>query len=249
MLHSLRTGHRTYLAHLKPLKKILSLKSALRTAIVAGCAGVGFVGLSYRTVETAAADKLFNDPHAMPRYDVGLVLGCAEYIGPNRKNLYFRYRIQAAVAAYQAGAVNVLLVSGDNSRVDYDEPTAMKQALIRAGVPAKDIVCDYAGFSTLDSIIRAKHVFGAERLCVISQPFHAKRAVYLSQHHGIEAIALTAQDVHGRGGFRTQAREYAARVKAVLDIAINQQPRFLGPPVSLSGNMVAAQNDIAAQSD
>ena len=166
---------------------------------------VSAVYWAHASMTTAAQDRLFHSPADLPAQQVGLVLGCSEYIADGRRNLYFIYRMQAAAEAYHSGAVQVLLVSGDNSRVDYDEPTAMRRALVARGVPAEHIVRDYAGFSTLDSVIRAKHIFGANSFCIISQPFHAERALYLSKAHGIAAVGLAAQDVSGRGGLKTQA--------------------------------------------
>lgn len=166
--------------------------------------------------------------------NAALVLGCAKTPPDGRGNLYFKYRVAAAAELYHAGLVRHLIVSGDNSRKDYDEPTDMKNALVARGIPAERIHCDYAGFRTLDSVVRAREIFQQERIIVVSQEFHAQRAVYLARHHGIDAIGFAAQDVTSPAGLRTRLRENLARVKAVLDVHIlRTSPKFLGAPIPL----------------
>ena len=127
-----------------------------------------------------------------------------------------------------------ILVSGDNSRRDYDEPTDMKEALVEAGLPEDRIHCDYAGFRTLDSVVRAKDVFLLDRFVVVSQEFHVERALYIAKELGIEAYGYPARDVGGKAGMKTKAREDLARVKAVLDMKLlNTQPKFRGEPVPI----------------
>ena len=101
--------------------------------------------------------------------------------GARPGNRYFTRRIDTAAALYHAGKVKWLLVSGDNGRKNYDEASGMQQALIAKGVPAKVIFCDYAGFSTLDSVVRAKKVFGENHITIISQEFHNQRAIWLAK--------------------------------------------------------------------
>jgi len=112
----------------------------------------------------------------------------------------------------------------------------MKDALIRAGVPAERVFCDYAGFRTLDSVVRAKEVFGQSRFLVVSQSFHNERAVYLARANGLDAYGFDAQAVGGAAGLKTRARELAARVAAVVDVALGTQPKFLGPPVEITAD-------------
>jgi SanA protein len=168
---------------------------------------------------------------ALPTTKVGLVLGCSEQVAGGRKNLYFERRIAAAAELFHAGKVFYLLVSGDNSRADYDEPSAMQRALVAAGVPASRIVLDYAGFRTLDSVVRAKQVFGLHELTIVSQRFHNERAVYLARAHGLRAYGYNARDVNGPAALRTRLREIVSRVVAVLDVEVlHSTPHFAGPP-------------------
>jgi SanA protein len=161
---------------------------------------------------------------------VGLVLGCSPRMTDGRQNLFFARRISAASELYRAGRVRYLLLSGDNSRADYDEPREMRRALIRAGVPASRLVLDYAGFRTLDSVMRAKDVFGLDEVIIVSQHFHNERAVYLARAHGLRAFGFDAQAVGGPEGVRVALREAASRVFAIFDVNVfHAKPRFDGP--------------------
>ena len=164
-----------------------------------------------------------------PARPVALVLGCSPTVSGGRPNRYFTARIDAAAALYHAGKCRYVLVSGDNSRPTYDEPTAMRQALTRRGVPASAIVRDYAGFDTLDSILRAREIFGQDSLLIVSQEFHNQRALYIALRNNIEAHALNAADVSGAMGMKTRIREKLARVKTLLEVEVlGSQPKVLG---------------------
>ncbi len=118
---------------------------------------------------------------------------------------------------------------------NYNEPEQMKQSLIEKGVPSDKIQEDYAGFRTLDSMLRAKDIFGQDHYTIISQPFHNERALFISNYHGHHAIAFNAQKVTQRYGFKTQVREYLARVKAVLDLYIlKTDTKFYGEKIRLN---------------
>lgn len=173
---------------------------------------------------------------ALPRNRVAVVLGCSRILPNGRENLFFRYRIEAAAALFAAGKVDHLLVSGDNGRPGYDEPSDMRDALVSAGVPAVRIVLDYAGFRTLDSVVRAQRVFGLQAFTLVSQRFHNERALYIARHLGLDAVALDARDVPAAAALPVRVRELFARVKTVLDLhLLGTGPRFLGPHVPIGG--------------
>lgn len=185
-------------------------------------------------VRAAAQRRCFASASACPERPTALVLGCAPKLRDGRDNLFFQPRITAAAALYHQNRVEVLIVSGDNHHPEYDEPTAMKAALIDAGVPEDRIYCDYAGFRTLDSVQRAREVFGQKQITIVSQPFHNERALYLAQHFGMDAVAFNATDVPRRTAPRTWLRERLARVQAVLDTQLlGTRSKFLGDPVTL----------------
>lgn len=183
-------------------------------------------------IDTVSQGKVYNSIEEVPERKIGLVLGCSKYLSNGRKNLYFQQRIEAAKELYFSDKVKFLLVSGDNSTKYYDEPTTMKKDLIALGVPGNKIYCDYAGLSTLDSVVRTKEVFKENQFIVVSQGFHVRRAIYLGLAHDIDLIGYAPQGVSGLGSLKTELRECLARGKALLDVKfLNRQPKFLGEPV------------------
>lgn len=186
-----------------------------------------------RQVRLTSAPFLHDRSDALPHNRVGLVLGTAQRNRGGGPNLYFTHRINAAAALYHAGKVDHLLLSGDNRFLNYNEPWAMRRALIERGVDSTHITLDFAGFRTLDSMVRAREVFGQQRFTVISQRFHNERAVYIARERGIEAIGFNAADVGAAAGVRTQLREKLARVKVYVDALLGIGPHFLGEPVTI----------------
>jgi SanA protein len=138
--------------------------------------------------------------------------------------------MEAALELYQQGKINVFLLSGDNAHRSYNEPWTMKRDLLKSGIPDSDIVLDYAGFRTLDSVVRAKKVFEADHFVIITQKFHCERALFIAQSNNIDAICLAVPEPRGLAGFKIRLREVLARGKAVIDLyVLDIQPRFLGP--------------------
>lgn len=172
---------------------------------------------------------IYSDVSLIPANDVGLVLGTSSALTNGRANLYFMYRIDAAAKLFHAGKVKHLIVSGDNHIANYNEPEEMRLALIAKGVPDSCITLDFAGFRTLDSVVRCKEVFGQSKFTIISQEFHNQRALFIARSYGINAIAFNAKAVAGAGNRRTEIREPLARFKAVLDLYIlHKKPKYLG---------------------
>jgi SanA protein len=181
----------------------------------------------------ASRGKLYTDVKALPAAKVGLVFGTSDKIG-TRENLYFRYRIDAAEKVWKAGKLETIIVSGDNRSEFYNEPEKMKAALVARGVPKERIVCDYAGLRTLDSVVRAKEIFGADPVMFISQRFQNERAIYLAKANHIGAYGFDAQDVVSQAGMKTKIREVGARVKMWLDVHfLNTRPKHMGEKVEL----------------
>jgi len=182
----------------------------------------------------AAAGRIFHSIETIPANPVGLVLGTGKSTAQGNANLHFTQRIAAAAALFQAGKVRHLLVSGDNSVKSYDEPSDMRDALIAAGVPTNAITCDYAGFRTLDSIMRAPTVFGLTNFTIVTEEFHCPRALWIARRHGLEAVAFAAPDLSLRWSARVKIREALARVWCAVDLYVwNRQPKFAGPPEKL----------------
>lgn len=192
-------------------------------------------GASALLISSFAFGRIFNRTSIgdIPQHWAAVVLGCSRRVRGGQDNLYFALRVDAAVELYKAGRVDTLIVSGDNHIEGYDEPTDMKDALVAEGVPADRIVCDYAGFRTLDSVVRAKEVFGLNAFVIVSQPAHLKRAVFLARSFGCDAIGYAAEDVNGRYSIKTTLREQLAKIAAVLDALVRRSPKFLGPREAL----------------
>ena len=185
-------------------------------------------------ITNSTKTQLYNDIAQIPYRKVGLVLGASKITVRGISNLYFEFRMQAAYELYKAHKVQYLLVSGDNHIKGYDEPSDMREALISLSVPDSCIVLDYAGFRTLDSVMRCDEVFGEDSVTIISQEFHNQRAVFIANKNNISAIAFNAQEVNKHYSFKTRIREYFARVKCVLDIYIlSTSPKFLGNKIKI----------------
>ena len=176
------------------------------------------------TVATHADGKglIQADVRGVPDTAVALVLGTKP------GNSYFNDRIEAAVRLFKSGRCKHFLVSGDNSTSDYDEPTAMRDALVSQGVPAKAITCDFAGRRTLDSVARAKQVFGLKEVVIVSQEWHLHRALYLAEHFGLKATGFAAAERASEASqMRVGAREWVGRLRAWLDVnVLDSQPNF-----------------------
>ena len=189
--------------------------------------------LSNYTIAQTAKNKTFSSTSQIKKNKVGLLLGTAKYYKAGGINLYFKYRIDAAVELYKSGKIDYILVSGDNGSVYYNEPMTFKKELMKKGIPAEVIYLDYAGFRTLDSVIRAKEIFGQEEITIISQQFQNERAIYIAENKGIKAIGFNAKDMEGTNGIKVKFREYFARTKAFMDIVFNVQPKFYGEKVPI----------------
>ena len=189
--------------------------------------------LSNRTIQQNASKKIFSEIKNIPKNKVGLILGTSKHLIDGRINLYYKYRLDAAVKLYKAGKVEYIVISGDNGSKNYDEPTDFKTDLIKYGIPENKIFLDYAGFRTLDSVVRIKEIFSQNSITIISQQFHNERAIYLAEHFDIKAVGFNAKSISGKYGLKVQLREYLARVKVFVDIIFKVEPRFLGKKIEI----------------
>jgi vancomycin permeability regulator SanA len=169
------------------------------------------------------------DADAVPAAPVALVLGALVY-PDGRPSEFLVGRLELARRLFVGGKVKVLLVSGDHSRPEYDEPDTMRAWLLNHGVPARKVVVDYAGFDTYDSCARANRIFGVRHAIVVTQTYHLDRAVSLCRSLGIEADGVGDASVRGAwfSWWRASLREQGACVKAVYDVTLRRDPVFLG---------------------
>lgn len=190
--------------------------------------------LAYSVVAYKASNRIYVDVTSVPYNEVGMVLGAGPTTVTGRSNSYFIHRLDATEELYKAGKIKFILISGDNSREDYSEPDAMKDSLVARGIPSEVIYLDYAGFRTLDSVVRSKKVFGQKKLTVISQRFHNERSIILGDWQDMDLIGYNAKETSSKfHRIRAHVREGYARIKLFLDILIGKQPKFLGNPIEI----------------
>ncbi|WP_233112513.1 SanA/YdcF family protein [Aggregatibacter actinomycetemcomitans] len=174
---------------------------------------------------------IYYDIDKVPNRPYGLVLGTSKYFSNNTLNLFYYNRLLAAQRLFEVRKVDYLLLSGDNRTLQYNEPRTMLQDLKKMGVPQEFIYLDFAGFRTLDSVIRADQVFKAHSLTIISQKFHCERALFIAKFHNIDAICFAADYPQVYSFVRV--REFFARLQAVWDLLVEREPHFLGAPEPL----------------
>lgn len=186
-----------------------------------------------RIIKKATKNRTYWSIQNIPKNRVGLVLGTSNKLVGGGSNPYYTNRIKATLELYNAGKIDYVLVSGDNGSQYYNEPHVFKIDLVKGGIPAERIFLDYAGFRTLDSMVRAKAIFGLDHVTIISQKFHNERAIYLAEKKGLHAIGFNADGISLNQGLKVQIREYFARVKVFIDLALNTQPKFFGDKIEI----------------
>ncbi len=210
---------------LKSIKKIVLNKWSIISFLLI----VSFIVSSNVIISKSTQNLIYSDIENVPNTNVALILGTSRYTTQGYTNLYFKYRIQAIVKLYKSGKIQHIIVSGDNSITSYNEPREMRKALMKEGIPFEAITLDFAGFRTLDSVVRCKEVFGQDNFIIISQQFHIERALFIAKKFDIHAIGFAAQNPPEKYSFKTNIREYFARTMAIIDLYIlHTQPKFLG---------------------
>ena len=215
---------RSFLTH-RSIWLTLALAALLLLAIVAGA--------NYWVLHSAQ-DAIITDLARLPENDVALVLGTSRYNANGSDNPFFEGRMNTAARLYHEGKVRHLLVSGDNGHDGYDEPTWMCDALVARGVPRSAITLDYAGFRTLDSMARAREVFGLRRFTIVTDDFHQARSIFLARSLGLEVVGFPSERVRYWWSKKVRTRELASRTVACLDVYVfHTHPKFYGAPVKI----------------
>lgn len=195
---------------------------------------LGFTIYTNIRVENTVRNRIYTTVEDIPHNKVALLLGTNPLNRLGRPNLYFINRINTAADLFHAGKVDFIIASGDNHTRRYDEPTAMRDSLMAHGVPEERIILDFAGFRTLDSVVRAKKIFGCDSITIVSQNDHNARALYIAEACGLEAVAISAPLHAGRlVRIRLALREWLARDKMMLDIWFGKRPHFLGEKIEI----------------
>lgn len=185
------------------------------------------------TVIKVSKNYITDDISKVRTSKTGLLLGTNRTLKNGNKNDFFFNRIDATVSLFKTGKIKNVIISGDNSKTDYNEPQDMKAELKKGGIPDSVIYPDYAGFRTLDAVVRAKEIFGQNSFIIISQKFHNERAVFLARKYGIIAYGYNAKEVSAFNGFKTKLREVFARDKMFFDLLFSVKPKFLGDKVTI----------------
>lgn len=167
--------------------------------------------------------------------DCILILGCGVR-EDGTPSLMLGDRLETGIALYEAGAAEKLLMSGDHGRKEYDEVNTMKDFAMERGIPSEDIFMDHAGFSTYDSMYRARDVFCAEKVIIVTQAYHLPRALYVAEKLGLEAYGVATLDVNYHGQMYRELREMLARAKDFCSAWLQPAPKYLGEAIPVSGN-------------
>lgn len=209
------------------------VKKSIKVLVVLTAALCICILFADKIIKAHSKSFLFSEIEKVKPLKTGLVLGTSKHLGNGNINPFYQNRINAAYDLYSKQKIKQLILSGDNSKLEYNEPQDMKDDLIKLGVPDSVIFLDYAGFRTFDSMVRLKAIFNQDSAIVISQQFHNERAIYIAQQKNIFVYGFCAIDVPQSIGIGTYVREYFARVKVFIDLLFNKQPKFYGPKVQL----------------
>ena len=209
------------------MRQLLVLSVRLVLSIISG------IFIIVLLVAIATRDHIYTVKEAVPKSDAAIILGAA-ILRSGGLSPVLRDRANMAIALYETGTVKKIVASGDNSRIDYNEVSPIRTYLLKAGIPEEDIFVDFAGFDTYSSIYRAKSVFQIQSMVIVSQSFHLPRAVFIARQIGIDAVGMSADDGHYK--INNYFRETLASVKAVWNILIDRQPKYLGEPIPITGD-------------
>ncbi|HDR1022046.1 TPA: YdcF family protein [Pasteurella multocida] len=216
---------------LSSILKHSSLKRAFRYLIAAFLCFIVSLVVIDQAIGFYVRNQIYTDVNKLPYRPYGVVLGTSKYFGQNSINLFYHNRLLSTYELFSAGKVDYLLLSGDNRTHQYNEPRTMFKDLKKMGIPTEFMYMDFAGFRTLDSVIRADRVFKAHSFTIITQKFHCERALFIAKYHNIDAICFAAN--YPQGYHFVRFREFFARLQLLWDLLIEKEPHFLGQPEPL----------------
>ena len=199
------------------------LKRIIIVVLLAPLFGMLIIAFCNLTIIEYSKGRIYDNVKEIPYKEVGLLLGTSPTTVNGETNIYYTYRIDAAIKLYKAKKISRILISGDGKEKSYDEPKYMRRDLIKRGIPAHKITLDKKGLRTYDSVINAKETFGLSNFTVISQRFQNERAIYLAGHNDIDAIGFNAKDApnqKGKSAIKVRIREVFAKVKVFMDLIL-----------------------------
>lgn len=217
------------------------MKRVIRIIVAASCvillsAVVGVAVLNWYVCSAASGQILDNSRISeLEDIDCILVLGCSVK-EDGSPSVMLRDRVETGIALYKQGAAGKLLMSGDHGQDDYNEVQVMKDMAVAAGIPAEDVFMDHAGFSTYESMYRARDIFQARRIVIVTQEYHLYRAIYVAKQLGLTAYGVSADRQEYGGQWARDLREAAARVKDCFTTWLRIRPAYLGDAIPVQGN-------------
>ena len=227
---------------MKTKKKIF--RKLLRIFLCLCIVGISVLLIMNAIVKGTTKDQILQSGEAAQIEDVDciLVLGCwvNEHGQPSSM---LRDRLTRGVELYDLGAAPKLLMSGDHGRVGYDEVASMKQFAVDRGIASEDVFMDHAGFSTYESIYRARDIFQADKILIVTQEYHLYRALYIADRLGVEAYGVSSDYHTYAGQTYRDFREILARAKDCLSCIFKPKPTFLGDAIPIFGNGNATNDD------
>ncbi len=213
----------------------MSVRTIARAIVIAVLVVLLCMVLAPISMRAIVQGKIYQFPDNVPQTRAALVLGASVVSG--KPSPVLEERAHTAIGLYMMGKVSKILVTGDNGALTHDEVTPVRKYLINAGIPPEDIFLDHAGFDTYSSMYRARDVFKADSLTIVTQDFHMPRAVFVARQLGITAYGVVPE--RGQGDVYDYVREIPASVKALLDLALNRTPKYLGEAIPLTGDGTA----------
>lgn len=221
----------------KWLKRILIIAAAL------GIIGTIIILIINWHMKSSVKDDIYAgvENGEVPEVDCIMILG-AGLQEDGTPSLVLRDRLDRGIELYKKGVSNRILMTGDHGREEYDEVNAMKQYAVNAGVAADDIFMDHAGFSTYESMYRARDVFEVKSVAVVTQPYHEYRAIYTAKELGLTAYGTPSVETEYQGSWVLEAREMLARVKEFINLLIKPEPTYLGEKIPISGTGTATDD-------
>ncbi len=217
------------------------IRAVLKTVIVLGALAAAAAAAFFiiNCVVIGAAEPYvyaIDETESLEKADCVLVLGALVY-SEDRLSLVLKDRVDYAIKIYEAGKADKLLFSGDHGQTDYDEVNAMMDYAVSKGVPKEDIFLDHAGFSTYESMCRARDVFCVDKLIIVTQKFHVSRAVYIARGLGLDAVGVNSDPRVYTNAARDAVRESLARVKDFFTVNVFQpEPKYLGETIPIFGD-------------
>ena len=187
-------------------------------------------------VKFSAENRIINEESLSNLNEIDCILVLGAGIWGDKPSPMLEDRLLEAISLYEKGVAAKIIMSGDHSRIDYDEVNLMKNFAIDRGIPSSDIFMDHAGFSSYESLYRAKEIFEVKKVVIVTQKYHLYRSLYIANQLGIDAYGAGADPRKYQGQFFREAREVLARNKDFIKCIFKPEPTFLGDKIPITGN-------------